>query len=608
MRLPGLPFGKNLMRPVVLTAFGGLNHNPGAKDGELYDMENLTGREWPLLSTRDRRSLLLTLAAPGGIGAGDAPFWADGTDFCYDGAVKGTVTAGEKTFALMGERVLIFPDKKYYDAGSDAFGSMEAARSGSVSFQNGTFTGVPAQANTLRLSGAAWEPDFRPGDAVTVAGCGKHPENNGCFILREIDGDCLRFYEGTFTLDRVWDYAVDPNGLAAGTYHFTPEETALQFTIPEMSEGDTMHWDGTTLSFTIGGTPGTAAVTPGSGGDELIFSARWVDYTESGTVSVSRDVPDLEFVCVNENRLWGSAGDVIYASKLGDPFNFNVFDGLSTDSWRSGTVDAGSFTACVSYLGYPVFFKEDTICKVYGDRPDNFQWTASARLGVLPGSHKSLAVAGETLYYLSRAGVCAYTGGIPAVVSAPLGMNIRFEDAVAGSDGLRYYVSMLDGTGRRSLYVYDTQIRAWHREDGSDPLGFVFMDGGLYMLLKSGGLWRLDGREGTAESTLDWMAQFADFSRFYETTDTSSQAKKGLLRLLIRCELEAGASLTVWVRYDGGAWEEKRTITAAEKQSCHVPLILRRCDHYTLKLTGHGGARIYSLTAVKYSGSWKQTK
>ncbi len=606
MNLPSLPLKKRLTRSVVRTAFGGLDRNPGATDGELYDMYNLSARDYPLLSTRARRSLAGTLTAPGGIGAGDAPFWADGNSFLYDGTAVGTVTPGEKVFALMGDKVLIFPDKKYYDAASGTFGSLEASRSGSMSFQNGTFTGVPAEANTIYLSGAAWGADFRPGDAVSIAGCLKHPENNGSCIVREIDGDCLRFYDNSFTLDREWTYAVGSEGLEAGLYHFTPETTPLQFSIPAMTEGDSMAWDGTTLSFTVGGSPGTAVVTEGSGGAELFFSSVWLDYTETGTVTVSRDVPDLDFVCVNENRLWGCAGDVIYASKLGDPFNFHVFDGLSTDSWQSGTVDAGDFTACVSYLGYPVFFKEDAICKVYGDRPDNFQWTASARLGVQPGSARSLAVAGETLYYLSRAGICAYTGGIPAVISAPLGMNARFEDAVAGSDGLRYYVSMSDGTAR-SLYVYDTQARAWHREDASDPLCFAFVYGGLYMLLKTGGLWRMDGQDGAQEAAFGWAAQFADSTRFYETTDTGSQNKKGLLRLLLRCELEAGASLTVHVRYDGGAWEAKRTVTATEKQSCHVPLILRRCDHYTLKLTGTGGAKIYSLTAEKYAGSRKQT-
>ncbi|MBR4703235.1 MAG: hypothetical protein IKO91_05265 [Oscillospiraceae bacterium] len=607
MSLPSLPYSKGVLYPVVRTVFGGLNHNPGAKDGELYDMRNLSAREYPLLSTRARRSLSATFTAPGGIGAGDAPFWVDGISFLYDGTAVGTVSAGEKVFALMGDRVLIFPDKKYYDAASGTFGSLEASRSGSMSFQNGTYTGVPAQANTIYLSGASWGTDFRAGDAVTIAGCAVHPENNGSYIIREVEGDYLRFYDNSFTLDRSWSYTVGPDGLEAGQYHFTPSDTALQFTLPDMNEGDALHWDGAAMTATVGGVTSSVTVTEGSGGEELVFGSVWVDYTETGTVTVSRDVPDLDFVCVNENRLWGCAGDIIYASKLGDPFNFNVFDGLSTDSWQSGNVDAGDFTACVSYLGYPIFFKEDMVYKVYGDRPDNFQWTASARLGVQPGSAKSLAVAGETLYYLSRAGICAYTGGIPAVISAPLGMNTRFDSAAAGSDGLRYYVSMhsADGWG---LYVYDTQARTWHREDESEAMGFVFVYGGLYMLLRTGGLWRMDGQDGTEEAAFAWMAQFADSTRFYETSDSGSQNKKGLLRVLLRCEMEEGASLAVHVRYDGGAWEEKRTITATEKMSYHVPLILRRCDHYTLKLTGIGGATVYSVTEEKYGGSWKQTK
>ena len=126
----------------------------------------------------------------------------------------------------------------------------------------------------------------------------------------------------------------------------------------------------------------------GDGGTELAFCDIPQNYTESGTIVFRREVPALTRVCVNENRLWGTDGKTIYASKLGDPFNFHVFDGLSTDSWQSGAVDAGEFTACVSYLGYPVFFKEDQVCKVYGDKPSNFQWTPSARLGVKAGCAK----------------------------------------------------------------------------------------------------------------------------------------------------------------------------------------------------------------------------
>lgn len=600
-----LPYlnNKSGMRAAVRTGFGGLNHNLSALDGELWDMENLSAREFPLMTQRPRRGLERTVDSPGGLGAGDKPWWVAGTGFYYDGALKGTVTAGQKRFAAMGTKVLIFPDKKYYDSASDQFGDMGVGQSVTgAQFKNGTYAGVRAEANTIYKSGAAWS--IAPGDGVTISGCVTHPENNKTAVVREVEGDELRFYENTFTLDSTLRYTAPAAGLPAGTYHFEEGQFVLS---TALTEGDTLTWNGTGLDAVIRGETGTVTVTEGSGGAALVFSDIPTDYTETGEISIVRQVPDLDYVCVNENRLWGCKGDNIYASALGDPFNFNVFDGLSTDSWASGTVDAGDFTACVSYLGYPVFFKEDAVYKVYGDKPSNFQWTPSARLGVKSGCDRSLAVAGETLFYLSRAGIVAYTGGIPAVVSEELGANTAWRDAAAGSDALRYYVSMSDGSAY-SLFVYDSLRKVWHREDASQAVGFAFWGGGLHMLASDGKLWRLDGSAGTKESPLSWRAEFADSTRFYETTDTGSQDKKGPLRLQLRCSLSQGATVKAWVMYDSsGTWQEIGTVTGqtggSAKRSYNLPLIIRRCDHYRLKLTGVGESVIYSLTEVKYSGS-----
>ena len=600
MKLPEMP-ARNIMRPAVQTAFGWLNHNLRARDGELWWMKNLSGREFPLLTPREPRGLLGTLEAPGGIGAGDAVWWTDGTDFYYDGVRKGTVTAGEKIFAAMGSLVLIFPDKKYYDAAGDDFGSMEESWSGEAAFRSGTYAGVSARANTISAPGAAWA--FRPGDALTLSGCLRHPENNKTLILREVEGDELHFDENALTLDKRWVYRPE-EGTEAGTYHFKPEDTALQFTLTAaLSPGDSLCWDGEVLTACISGGSSAIPVEEGSGGAELTFAAEPVDCAESA-VTIARTVPDLDYLCVNENRLWGCRGDTIYASKLGDPFNFQVFEGLATDSWQSETLDAGEFTGCVSYLGYPIFFKEEAVYKVYGDKPSNYQWTPSARLGVRAGCHRSLAIAGETLYYLSRVGVCAYTGGIPALISDALGANIRWQDAAAGSDGVRYYVSMSDGEAW-SLFVYDTRYRTWHREDDAHALGFAFWDGTLGMLCADGCLWSLDGSRGTPEGEVSWEAEFADFDRFFETSDSYSQNKKGLLRLQLRCALSPGSSLEALVMYDSdGLWHSLGTLEgAAAKKSDNLPMILRRCDHFRLKLRGVGNAVIYSLTEVRYSGS-----
>jgi hypothetical protein len=271
--------------------------------------------------------------------------------------------------------------------------------------------------------------------------------------------------------------------------------------------------------------------------------------------------------------------------------------------------DEGDFTACVSYGGYPIFFKANSICKVQGDKPSNFQWTLSSRFGVKEGSSWSLAVAGETLFYLSRAGVCSYNGGAPRVISEPLGANTRWAEASGGSDGIRYSVSLrdYDDSDVSGLYVFDTRYGVWHREDYSYAM-FAFCDESLYMLTNIGDLYRLDGDTsyGSAEGDFEWQVEFADSDNFYETTDSNSQNKKGPLRILIRATLPQNSTIEVNIRYDDGTTHLVGTLEgsiSAKKKTYILPLILRRCDHYRLSMDGNGDAVIYSIAVERYSGS-----
>lgn len=604
MRLPSLP-NSGRYYTETQTEFRGLNANPGAEDGEIVSMTNMTGRYYPVMATRERRRLYRTLVdTPDTLFSDDAVVWVDGSYLYVDGTPIDLLndTPG-KQIARMLRKIVIFPDKKIYDMDAGTLTSMESSVSlYGVDFQNGTIFGESAEANTLYKSGAAWGTHFKEGDAVTISGVVTHPENNQTFIIREIDGDYLRFYEYSFTLDPLWSYTPGANDLAAGTYYFTAGADTLHFTLSEvLPTGGKLEWDGSTLTRTVRGIMTPVSTSSGIDGSRITMQESATrPYTELATLTFARTVPDMDFICVNENRLWGCKGDTIYASKLGDPTNFNVFDGLSTDSWESQVGDRGDFTGCVSYLGYPMFFKEESVFKVYGDKPSNFQWTPSARFGVAAGSEKSLAVANETLYYLSPTGIVAYTGGIPTVISEPLGVDKRWRNAVAGSDGLRYYVSMQDGNGFWGLYVYDTQRGMWHREDATHAVGFGYWSRALHVLSIDKNLWTLDGSSGaTQESAVNWTAEFADCTM-------RSPLKKGVLRVLLRCELDAGASLTVSIRYDGGTYGAVKTVTATAKQSYVLPLIVRRCDHWNLKLNGTGGCKVYSIAQTRYVGSEKQ--
>lgn len=523
--LPSMAYSDGI-RKFKQTEFKGYNHQLAAQDGELWDMKNLTSDFYPLLSPRKRRYIVRQLATPNGFCAYDGLFWVDGTGFYADGVLRGEVTNDRKSFASIGAYIVILPDKKYYNRLTQEFGSIEARWTGGATIQDGTYVGEAAEANTIHCTGANWGSIFRVGDAVTISGCTQHPENNTTIIIREIDGDYLRFYENSFVI--------------------------------------------------------------GENGDA------------EANMALARTMPDVDYICENENRLWGCKGDTIYASKLGDIFNWNVYDGVATDSFTVDVGSAGDFTGCCSYLGYPVFFKEEKIYKVYGDKPSNYQVMSSASLGVETGSGGSIAIAGEMLFYLSRSGVVAYTGGIPQSVSAPFGTQ-RFRNAIGGSDGTKYYISMQDTAGAWHLFVYDTQRSMWHREDDLQAVGFGWNEE-LYFLDADGTLW-LSGNARTVPADAeieDFVQSVAEFGDFVEKDPNH----KGTAKIQIRMELDEDASVTIQMQFDSdGVWRDVKTLTTEVKRSFYLPIIPRRSDHFRIRFNGTGSWRLYSLVRESYIGS-----
>jgi hypothetical protein len=312
----------------------------------------------------------------------------------------------------------------------------------------------------------------------------------------------------------------------------------------------------------------------------------------------------MDYICVNENRVWGCKGDTIYASKLGDIFNYNVFDGIASDSFAVDVGSDGEFTACASFLGYPVFFKDNYIYKVYGSKPSDYQVMGAARAGVKAGCAASLAVAGETLYYLSHQGIMMYTGALPRPISEPFGGEI-YSDAVAGSDGLKYYVSMRDTDGAYHLFVYDSQRGMWHREDDTEAVAFAFVSAsgvykpGLFCLTSGGKLRKLTGETESSMVTEEYFPWSVEFGEFY----MEDPNRKGISKVQIRLESEELATVIVEIKYNSQDWEQIYDTDIARIGSFYIPVVPRRCDHFTLRLSGIRDVRIQSLVTECYSGS-----
>ncbi|MGM9635753.1 MAG: hypothetical protein ACI3YE_06320 [Candidatus Avispirillum sp.] len=331
------------------------------------------------------------------------------------------------------------------------------------------------------------------------------------------------------------------------------------------------------------------------------------NFTQStGSFGISRTVPDMDFVVSAGNRLWGcrygvGPGNVpvneIYASALGDAYNWHRFEGVSTDSWTASINTPGAFTGAVCFNGNPVFFKENAIIKVFGSYPAEFTVTESKMRGVEIGSSESIAAVGDCLYYKSTDGIVCYDGSIPQVIDQNLD-SAGFRNAVAGSVGGKYYVTMADRDGERSLYVYDSERKLWSREDDPGIVSFCRSGTKLYMLCQNGTESTVyaadsDGITGTTEkeNSYDWSFQTGDMG--YDTPH-----HKYVSRVILRFEPEAGASATVSLSRDGGEWVTEYAFNCTGDGIKTVELRPRRCASFCIKVEGRGKCVLRSLTSV----------
>ena len=114
MHLPYLRSRKQKTEKQTI-AFRGVNYGEGGQDGQLEDSRNITAERFPCLSPRKGRT------AEDGYDNVTAAYYkngwflVNGTDLLRDGVKIGTVTAGEKQFASINTKVIIFPDKIMYD-------------------------------------------------------------------------------------------------------------------------------------------------------------------------------------------------------------------------------------------------------------------------------------------------------------------------------------------------------------------------------------------------------------------------------------------------------------------------------------------------------------
>ncbi len=585
---------------LVTDAFGGYCHRPRIGAGEFYDMENLTADDFPVLSSRKPRGICASPTAASGIAAKKTLCYTDGRYVVIGNnePIDMELTPGDKQLVSMGAYLLIFPDRKYIntekllDRGSidshfstlDAYAGVLYPTTFSLCDAEGHDITPTYPASDTEPSGTVSDGDTWVDKSGAKSVLKRYSGSAGAWIT--CPGVCVRisafclgdeFRPGDGIRIRITEYRDQ-----TGRYKRPGEES--YFDCPQLSD-----FNGT---FTV------KARQP-----DWILVNGIVDETVSveNVIDFDRKMPAFDFVTESGNRLWccrygedneGNTVNEIYASKLGDFKNWNVFSGLSTDSYAASCGTDGEWTGAVTYLGTPIFFKEDRLHRVSGTEPSVFRVTAEECAGVKKGSAGSIAAVCGTLFYLSPGGVCAYDGSSPVLLPDVFG-NLSLRDGVGGACRAKYLLSAADREGNGHFFVYDTEKRYWMREDGLRAAAFASDGDETWVLDRADGRIKTLSGAGTPEAEeVSWMARTGLIG--LHTAD-----RKYLTALSVTLSLSPGAEAAVSVRYDSeGDWIPAASASGTGKTAVtmNLPVRPRRCGHFELMLTGRGAVRLFSVT------------
>lgn len=309
-----------------------------------------------------------------------------------------TLTAGEKQLALLGDTLVIYPDKLAVDTQNpDTQEPLDAAFSGTAALTLCDAAGsvytptVSASAPEEPAPGDLWLDTSGPPELKRLSAAARWVTENCCVRLA-----------------------------AAGIQGFRA--------------GDRVNVDGKILTVLL------------SQSGVLVLDSE-PKIPGSCSVTISRAAPALERITQAGGRLWGAGGGWVWRSAEGDVFNWERVAAIETP---------GVFTAAAQLDGGAVFFQENAIHSV------SRNGTVSTMLapGVIPGSPRSAAAVGGKLLYRGAAGVYSFDGdkaalllALPAgdAVAAALGNRyycscgghflvydgekqiwLRFDDTVAG--------------------------------------------------------------------------------------------------------------------------------------------------------------------------------
>lgn len=378
----------------MVSAFLGYNHNDTTNQNapnQFYDMQNLSSDAYPSLAPRAKRAKVIEMDSISGMYAGEKLAYVSKGKLFYDfNEVKGlTLTEGEKKIVGMGAYLVIFPDNVMYNTNT---GDIEEMGFSYETKNDVMFRISKADGSDINCYVGSVEPedkelypywlDTSSDTAVMKLWSNTNQAWNSVSAtyvkIQEMPELQIKAASGYETITVNTYEQPDEQDAVKGNYWYDPsDETLYQCSGTEWVEvedykvikqgfGESMkEYDGVDISGADKQAEdfNTTMIIYGVGVDYVVVAGvlgRGMYVQRTGSVQFKRIIPEMDYVCELDNRLWGcsSTANELYACKLGDPKNWYSYAGVLSDSYAVTIGSPGDFTGAVAYGGYILFLRK----------------------------------------------------------------------------------------------------------------------------------------------------------------------------------------------------------------------------------------------------------
>ena len=589
--------------------FGGYNHNLRIAENEFYDMKNMSGDYYPVLSPRNKRGVDRQLTDCTGLICKDALCYIDnGRLYINHNEVEvfrntnTSITTGGYTHVMvsMGAYLIIF--RKSTPNGLTDGWFYNTTKASDYGYIDNTVKISSLNLTTCGANGKDYTYDYtgssEPSGEITNGA--KWLDTSGEKHVVKVWSASQKMWVGLSTMCVKLSSANIASGFKEGDAVNISDLTANIINSPTQSESVVEQLK------TISTNTIIQSLDEENHGWIVVVGVldESLSISYSNDVTISRQAPFMDFICEHNNRLWacryglnrnGDTVNEIYACKQGDFKNWLCYAGISTDSYAVSVGSEEIWTGCTAFGNSVLFFKENHIHKVYGTIPADYQTIEQKVRGIQRGSEKSLCFVNEALFYKSTTDICCYDGSTPVGISGALG-EVVYTNAIFGSTRSKLYANMQDENGDWVLFVYNVATQMWHKEDNIQCKSICRIDDHIYYVDTNNVLGTFTGL-GIPEKDFEWYAETGVIG--YSLPDN-----KYIGRMSVRLQKPVTTDVCILIKYDdNNLWEPIAALNGSGIKSISIPILPKRCDHFRLRFEGVGDCKIFSISKTIELGS-----